>query len=142
MAAVPPWKAIGAQPNEDAQLALGQTYGQLLNGWLEFLTGGANPQTQGATPTDPGYLLEDVRVWLKGQVRAGAMGSAIFRLPPYCTPSGPRLISTVGVTSAGALIPVALEITPALSGQNPGADVVARGAANVRLALDGSFVIV
>lgn len=139
MAAQPPWKPIGPTPNSDAQA--GQTYGQFVNGWLEFKVGNANPALEGTTPTDPGYFAEDVRVWLKGQVRAGAMGSAIFRLPPMCTPSSARLISSVAVTSAGALIPVALEIIPALGGANPGADVIARGAANVRLALDGSFVM-
>lgn len=134
-----PWHTVGSTPNADANP--GQTYGQFKNGWVEFLAGGATPQTQGALPTEPGYFQDDLRVWLKGQVRAGTMGAAIFRLPPYCMPSGPRLISSVAVTSTGALIVVALEIVPALGGADPGADVIPRGAANVRLALDGSFII-
>lgn len=134
------WRPLGATANTDAQP--GQTYGQYLNGWLEWKVGGANPQTQGTIASDPGYMIDDIRVWLKGQVRAGTMNAAIFRLPPYASPSSARLLVVPAVTSTGALITCVLEIL-ALdpTGANPGSDVIPRGAANVRLALDGSFVM-
>lgn len=132
------WRKIGPNPNEDASPGI-PDIGQFKNGWLEFQAGGANPQSQGGIPTEPAYFLDNNRVWMKGQVRAGAMSSAIFRLPVYASPAGPRLISTVAVPAAGGIIPVVLEIMPDDVG---GALVIPRGAANVRLALDGAFIIV
>lgn len=130
------WRRISAQPNEDANPEFAQDYGQFKNGWTEFLAGGTNPQSQGTIPTEPGYLLDSTRVWMKGQVRGGTMGAAIFRLPIYASPPGPRLVTTIGVTSSGGLTPIVLEIVP-----DPlGSLVVPRGANNVRLALDGAFV--
>lgn len=132
------WKPITAQPNEDASPGI-PDIGQFKNNWSEFLVGGANPQSQGTVRTEPAYFLDNNKVWLKGQVRGGAMASAIFRLPVYASPAGPRLVSTVAVTSGGALIVTVLEILPDDVG---GALVIPRGATNVRLALDGAFIIV
>lgn len=132
------WKRIGPLPNEDADTSIGQDYGQFKNGWVEFLAGGTNPQSQGTIPTEPGYFLDSNKVWLKGQVRGGTMGLPIFRLPPYASPAGPRLVSTVAIASNGNLNVIVLEILP----DDAGALVVPRGAASSRLALDGAFVIV
>lgn len=88
------WEEVG----DPGSIAAGTAVSEFLNGWVNVLDG---------YPPAAFHKTEDGKVWLRGAITGGALGTAAFTLPEWARPEYPeRFFVATDLAGVGAAIQV------------------------------------